>query len=580
MPTHDHDLESLCAAIFDARQIDWDCLFRKAAHDQGRTLLLRTAQILATIETAHRRLRFGESDDLPFPSWRHLHLLERLSEGAYGEFYRAWDEALGREVGLKLYRTTPVEMLERVELIDEARRLARISHENVVSVHGVDVDHNRVGFWMELVRGETLSETLAREGRLDSQRTIEIGIALARALTAAHAAGVTHGDIKPGNVLIESGGRIFLIDFGAGRATDGPVGFPRRVGTPLFMAPETLLDGESSERSDLYSLGALMFFALTGHYPIAAQNLPELWTVHEERARRAGHTNLIPMAGKSPLPRIPRALKQIVQRCLAADPASRPADAKTVEAELQSVARAPHARHRRAVIVLAATAVLMAGLFAGTQQGVRSPQGSQLGCVDTFFDDFADGILGPHWRTSSPDCGKPREENGTLVTSRLDGCSGPSTLESNFAICGDFDIRVDFEIVDLPMPERGWNVAGFEVWDGDRLDAGIDIFRTSPGDCVPSANCYKAFVGVPDDCLASWDRVEESSGTLRITRSAEVARLYYWRHGWIQLHEAPVEVNPVRVYLRAGAGGLYNPSSIEVRFDNLVIRPNTARASR
>jgi serine/threonine protein kinase len=180
--------------------------------------------------------------------------------------FRARDATLERDVALKLYRPElSRDPARRAALLDEARRMARVRHDHVLPVYGADVHHGRLGFWMELVEGETLEEALQRSGTVPADEACRIGASIAGALAAVHDAGIVHGDVKAANVIRDRDGKIFLTDFGSGAAvSSGSEESSGRSGTPLYMAPETLLSGERTPRSDLYSLGVLLFRMVTG----------------------------------------------------------------------------------------------------------------------------------------------------------------------------------------------------------------------------------------------------------------------------------------------------------------------------
>src|SRR5207248_1895533 len=168
----------------------------------------------------------------------------------------------------------------------EGRLLARIRHQNVITVHGVAVHEQRVGLWMELVRGETLEQLLAKQGPMSAREAALIGIDLCRALAAIHAAGLIHRDIKAQNVMREDGGRIVLMDLGTGRKMDASrrQGLTDLAGTPLYLAPELFEGAAASERTDLYSLGVLLYHLVTGTFPVKATVLDELIERHANGA--------------------------------------------------------------------------------------------------------------------------------------------------------------------------------------------------------------------------------------------------------------------------------------------------------
>ena len=138
-------------------------------------------------------------------------------------------------------------------------------HPNVVPIYGVDQHDGRVGFWSDFVKGQTLAELVATQGATGPREAALIGIEVCRAAGAVHAAGFLHRDIKAGNVMREEGGRILLMDFGLTHehGIDGDAS-----GTPAYMAPELMLGQPATIASDVYAIGALLFYLLTKQYPV------------------------------------------------------------------------------------------------------------------------------------------------------------------------------------------------------------------------------------------------------------------------------------------------------------------------
>ena len=148
-------------------------------------------------------------------NWGPFRLVQKVGQGSFGEVYRAFDTTLEREVALKLLLPQGVDEEDRFKtLLREARAIARVRHQNVVPVYGVDKHDGRVGFWSDFVSGKTLSALLAAQGPFGPVEAAHIGIDLCRAVGAVHAAGLLHRDIKTGNAMREEGGRILLMDFG------------------------------------------------------------------------------------------------------------------------------------------------------------------------------------------------------------------------------------------------------------------------------------------------------------------------------------------------------------------------------
>lgn len=201
-------------------------------------------------------------------------LLAPLGQGGMGVVWRARDEVLGREVAVKEVRapaglggTDQSRLYARLER--EAWAAARISHRNVVTVYDVATEEGRPWIVMELVRGLSLSDLLDAEGTLSPARAAHIGAEVVAALRAAHAAGVLHRDVKPGNVLIGNDGRIVLTDFGIAivEGTSALTMTGELIGSPEFLAPERALGRAAGPESDLWSLGVLLYAAVEGSSP-------------------------------------------------------------------------------------------------------------------------------------------------------------------------------------------------------------------------------------------------------------------------------------------------------------------------
>src|SRR5688572_2463489 len=255
-------IEDLLASISDGRQVDWEATTRTASSTERARL--ESLREIARIAEFNRGLQSSSADPSMPERWGELLLLERIGRGARADVFRAWDPALQREVALKLLH----DGVDGSALLDEGRAAARIRHPHVVAVHGIDRRDGRVGLWMELVRGVDLEREVAARGPLPVADAIRLGGEIGSALVAVHAAGLLHRDVKPANVVRDAAGRHVLADFGLGLRWDGAALTAAGVsGTPMYMAPEVLAGGEASERSDVYALGALLWFALAGRHP-------------------------------------------------------------------------------------------------------------------------------------------------------------------------------------------------------------------------------------------------------------------------------------------------------------------------
>jgi eukaryotic-like serine/threonine-protein kinase len=296
------------------------------------------------------------SADAP-QKWGHLQVLELLGRGGSSDVYRVWDEKLERQAALKLFRPVP----DRPDppSSSEARVLARLRHNNVVTVYGVDTLDGRLGVWMELIHGRTLEQIVRTDGTLSAAEACLTGIDLCRALSAVHAAGLLHRDIKPQNVVLEAGGRTVLMDFGLAEipVMSGDPSPSGMCGTPAFMAPELLRGEPATVASDIYSLGVLLYFLVSGSVPVDADSFAQANEIHQTgRVKSLSDTR----------PDLPEEFLEVVDRATAADASARFATAAEMKKALAAclpVASADLAKSRRASFWRwLVAAVLVAGI--------------------------------------------------------------------------------------------------------------------------------------------------------------------------------------------------------------------------
>ena len=257
--------------------------------------------------------------------WGALECRRKIAGGSFGTVYLAWDPALEREVALKVLQAAS----RSHTVIQEGRLLARVRHPNVVTVYGIDEYEGTVGLWMEWVEGQTLTQVLTARGLLGGHEATLIGIDVCRAVAAVHKAGLLHRDIKAQNVMREAGGRIVLMDFGAGeiRSADS-LAEPQTIGTPLYLAPELFAGHPATIASDIYSLGVLLYHLMTARYPVEGATVDAIAFLHERQ-------HMISLAERRP--DLPPRLVGIVEAALARDPARRYRSAGAMEKDLLSV---------------------------------------------------------------------------------------------------------------------------------------------------------------------------------------------------------------------------------------------------
>jgi eukaryotic-like serine/threonine-protein kinase len=287
-----------------------------------------------------------------------------LGHGGMAAVYRARDGELDRPVAIKvLAEHLGGNPAFRDRFLREARLAARLSHPNVVQVFDAGEEGGRPFIVMEYVEGESLADALERERRLDPAHVVDLALQVCGGLEHAHAAGLVHRDIKPGNLLVRADGVVKVADFGIARAAEttkltqiGSV-----LGTAAYLSPEQAAGEEVTAATDIYSLGCVLYEALTGRTPYVFQNLAELAAKHEE-----------PIAPVRELASdVPEALEAAVMRCLARNPAYRPASAAELARELAAASPEPPTQALPAASGVRATDVATVPLAAaGAATGV------------------------------------------------------------------------------------------------------------------------------------------------------------------------------------------------------------------
>ena len=265
-------------------------------------------------------------------SLANFNVVRVVGRGGMGVVLHAVDTCLQRDVAIKvLDPELAKDELAGTRFCREARAAASISHENVVAVHQVEHDEGKdLPFLvMELITGESLEKKLERDGRLSLKEIVSIGMQTAAGLAAAHEKGLIHRDIKPGNILLEkSGQRVKLTDFGLARAAED-VRLTRTglvAGTPLYMSPEQASGEELDARSDLFSLGVVLYELAAGEPPFNGKTpLAVLKRVTEEQP--------VPLRERNP--DLPEWFVHIVDRLLAKKPADRFQSAREVADTLE-----------------------------------------------------------------------------------------------------------------------------------------------------------------------------------------------------------------------------------------------------
>lgn len=317
----------------------------------------------------------GGGDELVGTQVGHYRIVDRLDAGGQGEVYLGRDTDLHRKVALKSLLPSGAAADVRSAALREARAAAQVTHPNVATIHHVLEHNSRAYIVMEFVEGESLAKVL-RRGRLPLVSVYAIGRQLAGAVAAAHSKGVVHRDLKPANVQVLPDGSIKVLDFGIagviaavttmtrGRAAE--VAQAGQPGTPGYMAPEQVTSAQFDERTDIFSLGILLFEMATGTRAYPERETQALLSAAVRPLPRADHI----------APDVPEALADIIEKAVQIDPDRRFGTAVALAEAIERIDARPTpegsaARRARqvgaisltAAAVLVATSLLQAAVF-------------------------------------------------------------------------------------------------------------------------------------------------------------------------------------------------------------------------
>ena len=286
----------------------------------------------------------------------HYRITEKLGAGGMGVVYRAGDMNLQRDMALKfLPDELAADPSARKRLVKEAQAASRLNHPNIATIYEVDETHGTPFIAMELVNGESLMDVL-RGGPLPPQKLLEIARQIAEGLHEAHQSGILHRDIKPGNIMVDTKGRVKILDFGLAALTgqERKAGEPEETfitrtatqwstgGTVPYMSPEQLRGETADVRSDIFSFGAMLYECLAGQLPFRGETSIDVM----QAILRRSHAPL-----RSHIPDISSEWEDLVGRCLAKAPEQRPQSMGEVLDTLKRAA-APAPRAEKSLAVL------------------------------------------------------------------------------------------------------------------------------------------------------------------------------------------------------------------------------------
>ncbi len=281
----------------------------------------------------------------------HYKVIKRLASGGMGEIYIAEDTRLGRQVALKVMPAEAVADAERLQRFQsEARAVAAMNHPNIVTIHGVETDHDIHFIAMELVEGKTLRKVIPKGG-LPLPEFFRIAEQLTAAVAVAHGSGITHRDLKPDNVMVTPSGHVKVLDFGLAKLVDEPADAafdgPTRVdsdkipsphltedgallGTVPYMSPEHVTGRGFDHRSDIFSLGIILYEMLTGERPFhgstSSSMMSSILRQPAEPISRRRHD-------------VPRSIELAIELCLEKDPADRMQQTSALHEQLRIARR-------------------------------------------------------------------------------------------------------------------------------------------------------------------------------------------------------------------------------------------------
>ncbi len=518
-------------------------------------------------------------------------VVEVIGRGGFGVVFKALDPSLNRFVALKVLAPhLASNAAARKRFAREARAAAAVRDEHVVAIHSVEEANGLPYLVMEYVSGISLQQRLDRNGPLAVEEILRIGRQMAAGLAAAHAQGLIHRDIKPANILLENNvERITITDFGLARAADDASQTQSGIlaGTPQYMAPEQARGEPLDHRTDLFSLGSVLYALCTGRPPFrATSTLAILRRISEEMPQPIRQIN----------PAIPVWLAEIIAILQAKDPAQRFASAAEVAdllgqylAYLQQPATAPQpslpwrsrqTKRGRSKRWLFAAVCLVAGvgLFGLGQE--PKPDGTTQNEMTRFYQDFRGRPIDFNLFRPTGVRGQMIEEpEGLRITLPAAEKKFPPTgLVTAFRVPGDFEITTSYELLKADKPSNGWGV-GVQLY----------LMMESPTqEAIMFGRFHSPQEGHIYNCLhlstdakgnrrpahAHREPTETRAGRLRLTRQGSVVTCWAAETGgedFRQIHEFELGTDDLTLVRVAADPGTSN-DPIEVRIGDFEIR--------
>ncbi len=467
--------------------------------DGARHLLPKAAPRTRTVEQQ-------EADSRLLAGTRY-ELLGELGRGGMGVVHRARHADLGRTVALKILPegfAAHAELAERFRT--EARIIAGLSHDNLVKIHDFGfLGDGRPYYAMELVDGYSLEELLRREKGMDWREALRFGIQACRALEVAHAAGVVHCDIKPGNLMVTRDGTLKLCDFGVARVRDekaasSAAGKPQIVGTPEYMAPEQAAGGTTDERADLYALGAVLYELVTGCLPYDGPS-----TLALLEAKRS--SDCVAPVRRAPHRGLPKNVDALLRKALARLPEERFQTAAEMRQALRRAVEAPAQRGRAGRLVASAAALTL--LVGAVGLGVTRDHGQLTAMLGQFT-----GVS----RSSVPAAAEsPLTSNVAPVTAQVIAPASKATVPVALAV-----ELPDVEVADAAEAVKPAELPAGDVIDADALIAAGELAAApvvEDGATAPSASGATAADPAWLKALAQAQRLLDSGNKVKALSS-------------------------------------------------------------
>jgi serine/threonine protein kinase len=308
-------------------------------------------------------------------------IVKELGRGAMGIVYQAHDPEIGRSIAVKVLREDRMTTEAFVQrFLKEARAIGRLSHPNIVTVYDIGQDRGTVYIAMEFLEGEPLDKVIERK-KFSFEDIVDLGLQMGEALHYAHQRGIVHRDVKPSNIIIQPTGRIKITDFGIAHIEDPTASIQTQageiLGTPAYMSPQQATSQPLDGRSDLFSLGVILYELATGGRPFLGKNLAAIF-------HSVTHDHPPPPADINP--EVPLNLSQIIMKCLNKDPEERYATGEALAEDLEkclakresgpaeeSAASLKGKKKKKGIVILIA-AVTIAGVIGGLSYYLTIPE--------------------------------------------------------------------------------------------------------------------------------------------------------------------------------------------------------------